>query len=142
MNTKMQDILERKGRVTYMPDDRGIEDERAITKQYGRRLLVGLVIITLGMLANYLSNILGKTSILAPNPAGQRPILASPPGVANSLVGVATLVVGSVINVYAIYKYSRHVSVTGRSSRVRAVFMLIGVLLSFAGIIAGVISLL
>lgn len=125
-----------------MPNDRGIEDERAITKQYGRRLLIGLVIIALGMLANYLSNILGNTSILTRNPAGQRDILASPPGVANSLVGVATLVVGSAINVYAIYKYSRYVGVAGKRSTVRVVLMIIGVLLSFAGIIAGGISLL
>ena len=88
---------------------RGPKDQyRRIERRYITGLLVGIVIIGVGVIANVFNVALSESTIQIPGPdfdPGGEPETIEAPFDANASVGIIALVVGGVINFYSINKY-------------------------------------
>jgi len=85
---------------------RGPKDQyRRIERRYITGLLVGIVIIGVGVMANVFNVALSESTVQVPNladPGGVPDIIEAP---FDANVGIIALVVGGVINFYSINKY-------------------------------------
>ncbi len=86
---------------------RGPKDQyRRIERRYITGLLVGIVIIGVGVIANVFNIALSESTIQVPGiDPGAGPDTIEAPFDANASVGIIALVVGGVINFYSINKY-------------------------------------
>ncbi|MEE8239465.1 MAG: hypothetical protein V3R13_05205 [Nitrososphaerales archaeon] len=86
---------------------RGPKDQyRRIERRYITGLLVGIVIIGVGVIANVFNVALSESTIQVPGiDPGAGPDTIEAPFDANASVGIIALVVGGVINFYSINKY-------------------------------------
>ncbi|MEE8187396.1 MAG: hypothetical protein V3T99_07030 [Nitrososphaerales archaeon] len=86
---------------------RGPKDQyRRIERRYITGLLVGIVIIGVGLIANVFNVALSESTIQVPGiDPGAGPDTIEAPFDANASVGIIALVVGGVINFYSINKY-------------------------------------
>jgi hypothetical protein len=86
---------------------RGPKDQyRRIERRYITGLLVGIVIIGVGVMANVFNVALSESTIQVPGvDPGAGPDTIEAPFDANASVGIIALVVGGVINFYSINKY-------------------------------------
>ncbi len=86
---------------------RGPKDQyRRIERRYITGLLVGIVIIGVGVMANVFNVALSESTVQVPgaDPA-EGPDTIEAPIDANASIGIIALVVGGVINFYSINKY-------------------------------------
>ena len=86
---------------------RGPKDQyRRIERRYITGLLVGIVIIGVGVIANVFNIALSESTIQVPGiDPGAGPDTIEAPFDANASVGIIALIVGGVINFYSINKY-------------------------------------
>ncbi|MEE8114396.1 MAG: hypothetical protein V3T23_08565 [Nitrososphaerales archaeon] len=86
---------------------RGPKDQyRRIERRYITGLLVGIVIIGVGVIANVFNVALSESTIQVPGiDPGAGPDTIEAPFDANASVGIIALIVGGVINFYSINKY-------------------------------------
>ena len=86
---------------------RGPKDQyRRIERRYITGLIVGIVIISMGIIANVFNVALSESTIQVPGiDTGAGPDTIQSPFDANASVGIIALVVGGVVNFYSINKY-------------------------------------
>ncbi len=86
---------------------RGPKDQyRRIERRYITGLIVGIVIISMGIIANVFNVALSESTIQVPGiDPGAGPDTIQSPFDANASVGIIALVVGGVVNFYSINKY-------------------------------------
>ncbi len=112
---------------------RGPKDQyRRIERRYITGLLVGIVIIGVGLIANVFNVALSESTIQVPGiDPGAGPDTIEAPFDANASVGIIALVVGGVINFYSINKYrGDYAEIADKEPRPAGMLMGIGLLIT------------
>jgi len=112
---------------------RGPKDQyRRIERRYITGLLVGIVIIGVGLIANVFNVALSESTIQVPGiDPGAGPDTIEAPFDANASVGIIALVVGGVINFYSINKYrGDYAEIADKEPRPAGVLVGIGLLIT------------
>ena len=120
---------------------RGPKDQHTfIERKYMIRLLVGLAIVAAGAIATLLGVALSQTTISAPNPVdpGAGPMEVKSPVRPNPAIGTIALIVGTLVDLYAISKYrSEYAEIREKEPRPERVFVGIGLLIILLAIAVG-----
>ncbi|MBM3898010.1 MAG: hypothetical protein FJ358_05760 [Thaumarchaeota archaeon] len=113
---------------------RGPTDQyRVVERRYILRLVVGLAIIAVGVVATIFSATASQVQVFIPNQAdpGAEPVPVQAPVRANTGLGMVTVIVGSVVNLISIRKYrSDYAEIKEKEPRPAGKFALVGLLLT------------
>ena len=119
---------------------RGPKDQyRRIERRYITGLLVGIVIIGVGVIANVFNVALSESTIQVPGiDPGAGPDTIEAPFDANASVGIIALVVGGVINFYSINKYrGDYAEIADKEPRPAGMLVGIGLLITLLALGVG-----
>ena len=85
---------------------RGPKDEyRLVERSYFRKIAIGLAFIIIGMAIDRFAASLGTATVTTVDVEGVENIMKLTPGNSNILVALAPIMVGVVLNLYAVKKY-------------------------------------
>ena len=85
---------------------RGPKDEyRLVERSYFRKIAIGLALIITGMAIDRFAASLGTATVTTVDVEGVENIMKLTPGNSNILVALAPIMVGVVLNLYAVKKY-------------------------------------
>ena len=85
---------------------RGPKDEyRLVERSYFRKIAIGLALIIIGMAIDRFAASLGTATVTTVDVEGVENIMKLTPGNSNILVALAPIMVGVVLNLYAVKKY-------------------------------------
>lgn len=118
----------------------GPKDQHSrIERRYLTRLIIGIVIIAVGVLASAFNLVLSESTVLVPGAdPGEGLIEIQAPFNANASVGMIALVVGAVINFYSINRYlAEYGEIEDKEPRPKGMFVGIGFLLTILALAMG-----
>jgi uncharacterized membrane protein YidH (DUF202 family) len=85
---------------------RGPKDEyRLVERSYFRKIAIGLVLIVIGIVIDVFAASLGTATVTTVDVEGVENVMKLTPGNSNVLVSIAPILIGVVLNVYAVKKY-------------------------------------
>jgi len=122
---------------------RGPADQyRVVERRYFLRIIVGLAIIAVGVVATTFSSAASQVQVFVPNVAdpGAEAVAVQSPIKPNAGLGMVTVIVGSIVNLFSIKKYrSDYAEIKEKEPSERArpetMFVLVGLLLTL--VVAG-----
>ena len=124
---------------------RGPTDQhRIVERRYFLRLAVGLAIIAVGVMAAVFSATASQVKVFVPNQGdpGAEPVAVANPVKANAPLGLVTVIVGSLVNLFSIKKYrSDYADIKEKESRPVGMFTLVGLLLTVGVACVGVYAI-
>lgn len=120
---------------------RGPKDQHTIIeRKYWVRLGVGVIIVFTGVLVTAYTSAASQTTVQAPNPAdpGAGPIEVASPIGKTPVVGILGLIVGIVVNLWAISKYrNEYAEIKEKESRPEGMFIMIGLVVTLVVVAIG-----
>jgi len=113
---------------------RGPADQyRVVERRYFLRIIVGLAIIAVGVVATSFSSAASQVQVFVPNLAdpGAEAVAVQSPVRPNAGLGMVTVIVGSIVNLFSIKKYrSDYADIKEKEPRPEGMFTLVGLLLT------------
>ena len=124
---------------------RGPTDQyRTVERRYFLRLVVGLAIISVGVIATIFSAAASQSQVFIPNAGdpGAEPVAVPAPGKPNAALGVVTIIVGSLVNLISIRKYrSDYADIKEKEPRPEKILVLLGLVLTVAVACIGIYAI-
>ena len=121
---------------------RGPTDQhRTVERRYFLRLIVGLAIISIGVLATIFSATASQVQVFIPNAGdpGAEPVAVQAPIRPNAALGAVTIIVGSMVNLISIRKYkSDYAEIKEKEQRPEKMLVLVGLVLTLAVAFVGI----
>src|SRR3989337_2949695 len=85
---------------------RGPKDEyRLVERSYFRKIAIGLVLIAIGIAIDRFAASLGTATVTTVDVEGVENVMKLTPGNYNAVVSIVPILIGVVLNLYAIKKY-------------------------------------
>ena len=124
---------------------RGPTDQyRVVERRYLLRLIVGLAIIAVGVVATVFSAAASQVQVFIPNQAdpGAEPVPVEAPVQANTGLGIVTVIIGSLVNLFSIKKYrSDYDEIKDKEPRPEGMLTLVGLLLTLVVAAVGIYAI-